>query len=141
MAAREMISVETVVQAVAPGGAAGDATGGAAADAVGGGMIAAASTDLQPPPLLLRQQHRVSEGTTIRGLLGGAAGLSEVLEGIENGRLGLSVYGKRAWLDDILVDGSRIEVVAPIQADAKAARVARAAADRGRRRSRLSSGR
>ena len=137
MAASEMISVETVVQGVAPGGEAGDAPGGAAADAVGG-MIAGASTGPQLPPLLQRQQHRVSEGTTIRGLLS-ATGLGNVLEGIESGRLGLSVYGKRAWLDDILVDGSRIEVVAPIQADAKAARVARAAADRGRRRTRISS--
>ena len=137
MTAHEKISVETVVQRGTPRGGTGDATEGAVANVVGR-VIAGASTDPQPPPLLLRQQHRVSEGTTIRGLLS-VAGLGEVLEGIENGSLGLAVYGKRAWLDDVLVDGNRIEVVAPIQADAKAARVARAAADRGRRRTRLNS--
>ena len=52
---------------------------------------------------------------------------------VEDGRLGLAVHGKRAWLDDILPDGSRVEVLAPIQADAKADRRARVAADRRRR--------
>lgn len=87
---------------------------------------------------LLRQRHRVAAGTTIRQLLH-LAGQQALVERIAGGRLGLAVYGKRAWLDDILLDGSRVEVLAPIDADAKAARVARAAADRNRRRNRISS--
>ena len=87
---------------------------------------------------LLRQQHRVMPGTTIRQLLQ-ATGLQQVAARIDDGKLGLSVYGKRAWLDDVLFDGSRVEVLAPIQADAKTARLARAAADRSRRRGRVNS--
>jgi putative ubiquitin-RnfH superfamily antitoxin RatB of RatAB toxin-antitoxin module len=87
---------------------------------------------------LLQQQHRVPFGTTIRRLLQ-SAGFQDVVDRIDGGKLGLSVYGKRAWLDDVLSDGSRVEVVAPIRVDAKAARVARAAADRSRRRGRVSS--
>jgi putative ubiquitin-RnfH superfamily antitoxin RatB of RatAB toxin-antitoxin module len=81
---------------------------------------------------LLQQQHRIPSGTTIRQLLHQVAAAG-IVDAIESGNLGLAVYGKRAWLDDILVDGWRVEVVAPIEADAKAARVARAAADRSRR--------
>ena len=87
---------------------------------------------------LLRQQHRVVEGTTIRALLRDA-GFDGVVAAIEKGTLGLAVHGKRAWLDDILVDDTRIEVMAPIEADAKAARAARVAADRSRRRGGVSS--
>lgn len=116
MVSTTMIGVETVLQASATGDPAGHG---------------------QP---LLRQRHRVAAGSTIRQLLQ-VAGLQEVAERIDSGRLGLAVYGKRAWLDDVLLDGSRIEVVAPIEADAKAARVARAAADRRRRRGGFSSAR
>ena len=87
---------------------------------------------------LLQQQHRIAPGTTIRQLLHQVAA-GGIVEAIEGGGLGLAIYGKRAWLDDILVDRCRVEVLAPIEADAKAARVARAASDRSRRRTRLSS--
>ncbi len=116
MTAPAMIGVETVLQV--------STTGDPAA----------------PGQSLLRQRHRVTAGTTIRQLLQ-AAGLQGVVERIDSGRLGLSLHGKRAWLDDVLPDGSRVEVLAPIEADAKAARVARAAADRSRRRNRVSSAR
>jgi putative ubiquitin-RnfH superfamily antitoxin RatB of RatAB toxin-antitoxin module len=87
---------------------------------------------------LLRQRHRIAAGTTIRQLLH-MTGQQALVERIAGARSGLAVFGKRAWLDDILLDGSRVEVIAPVEADAKAARVARAAADRNRRRSRISS--
>lgn len=121
MVAGPMISVQTVVQLD------DDATGGVGDRAAPG-----------EPAALLRQQHRVAAGTSIGELLR-LAGLEQVAAAIAAGRLGLAVYGKRAWLDDILADGSRVEVVAPIAADAKAARAARVAADRSRRRSRFGS--
>jgi putative ubiquitin-RnfH superfamily antitoxin RatB of RatAB toxin-antitoxin module len=120
-----MISVQTVVQYPVA-----TADGAAVASHPGGPEQAE----------LLHQQHRVAAGTTIRQLLR-MLGFEQVASAIDAGRLGLAVYGKRAWLDDVLVDGSRVEVTAPIRADAKAARVARAAADRSRRRIRLSSAR
>lgn len=119
-----MISVQTVVQYPA-------VTGDEASVAAGGGPQYAE---------LARQQHRIASGTSVRQLLH-LMGLEQVSVAIEGGRLGLAIYGKRAWLDDILADGDRVEVLAPILADAKAARVARVAADRSRRRDRLSSDR
>jgi putative ubiquitin-RnfH superfamily antitoxin RatB of RatAB toxin-antitoxin module len=104
-----MISVETVLQL--PGDPAGRETA------------------------LDRAQHRLPEGTTIRQLLR-RAGLADAAARIETGVLGLSCHGKRAWLDDVLVDGARVEMVEPIRADAKAARMQRVAADRARRRAR-----
>jgi putative ubiquitin-RnfH superfamily antitoxin RatB of RatAB toxin-antitoxin module len=88
---------------------------------------------------LVRQQHRTPSGTTIRELLQ-RAGLQETIAGIESGMLGLSCHGKRAWLDDRLVDGDRVEMIQPIRADAKAARVQRVATDRARRRARPGAG-
>jgi len=114
MTSPAMIAVETVLQVSLTADAAGLA---------------------QP---LLRQRHRVMAGITIRQLLQ-AIGARELADRIDSGRLGLSVFGKRAWLDDVLLDGSRVEVLAPIEADAKAARVVRAAGDRSRRRGRVSS--
>ena len=91
-------------------------------------------TVLQEGTALYRQQHRVAEGTTIRQLLDGA-GFAGVAERITAGSLGLSCHGRRAWLDDRLVDGTRVEMVLPVRADARAARRQRVAADRaGRRR-------
>lgn len=107
-----MISVETVLQdARAPGAGA-------------------------PWPDLTRQQHRVPAGTTIRELLR-RAGLAGAITRIESGGLGLACHGKRAWLEDVLPDGARVEVVEPIRVDAKAARMQRVAADRARRRARF----
>jgi putative ubiquitin-RnfH superfamily antitoxin RatB of RatAB toxin-antitoxin module len=110
--ARPAISVETVLQA-APAGA-----------------------GAEPGFALVRQQHRIRAGTTIRGLLQ-AAGLDAAIAAVESGALGLSCHGKRAWLDDVPSDGSRVELVAPIRADAKAARAQRVADDRARRRTRF----
>jgi putative ubiquitin-RnfH superfamily antitoxin RatB of RatAB toxin-antitoxin module len=129
MTAAAMIRVETVLQLPRSEGGASVGQARDAADAAAGSG-----------PMLLRQQHRVAAGTTIRQLLLETE-LAEIASRVDDGALGLAVYGKRAWLDDILVDGSRVEVVAPIEADAKAARVARVAADRDRRRSRVSSAR
>ena len=85
------------------------------------------------PPVLVHQHHRVAAGTSIRALLS-RAGMGQVIARIETGAAGLACHGKRAWLDDILEDGGRVEVVEPINADAKAARAERVAADRARRR-------
>jgi putative ubiquitin-RnfH superfamily antitoxin RatB of RatAB toxin-antitoxin module len=83
---------------------------------------------------LVHQQHRVRTGTTIRTLLR-QAGFSETVAAIESGALGLALHGRRAWLDDVLEDGSRVEAVAPIATDAKAARAQKVAAERARRKS------
>lgn len=106
-----MIGVQTVVQSGASPGAGADSA----------------------PGLLLRQEHRVEAGTSIRTLLC-RAGMEQVVARIESGAAGLACHGKRAWLDDILEEGGRVEVVELINADAKAARAERVAADRARRR-------
>ncbi len=89
---------------------------------------------------IVRQQHRVAGGTTIRRLLQ-LAGLEQSLALIESGARGLAVHGQKAWLDDVLRDGSRVEVVARVNADAKAARAERVAADRAGRKSRFGAAR
>jgi putative ubiquitin-RnfH superfamily antitoxin RatB of RatAB toxin-antitoxin module len=145
-----MIGVETVVQtsAVESDGAR-EGTGadagtrarpaGLAGDGTGAGTPPGAAAGAEPAPgsngvpwLLVHQHHRVPAGTSIRALLR-QAGMASVIARIESGDLGLASHGKRAWLDDQLAEGARIEVVAPITTDAKAARVARVAADRRRR--------
>jgi len=88
-----------------------------------------------PPWPLLRQEHRVPDGTSVRELLC-RGGLAQVIARIDSGALGLACHGKRAWLDDILQDGWRVEVMEPINVDAKAQRTQRVAVDRARRRSR-----
>lgn len=121
-----MISVETVLQDRSVAGASGDRqpVGNAAVDSA--------------PCSIIRQQHRVACGTSIRELLR-QAGLTEAIARIESGALGLSCHGKRAWLDDTLADDSRVEMVEPIHADAKAARRQRVAAERARSRARFGS--
>jgi putative ubiquitin-RnfH superfamily antitoxin RatB of RatAB toxin-antitoxin module len=86
------------------------------------------------PSPLVRQQHRIPAGVTIRTLLR-QAGLQEVIGRVEVGTVGLARHGRRAWLDDVLLDGDRVELVEPINADAKAARAERVATDRSRRTS------
>ena len=93
----------------------------------------------EPLPIL-HQQHRVAGGTTIRELLR-QAGLDPTVTLIESGALGLALHGQKAWLDDVLRDGSRVEVLEPVNANAKAARAERVAADRGRRKTRFGAGR
>ena len=89
-------------------------------------------TVLQAGEGLHRQQHRVPDGTTIRQLLE-EAGFDGVAERIAAGSLGLALHGRRAWLDDPLVDGARVEMVLPVRADARSARRERVAAARARR--------
>lgn len=98
-------------------------------------VIQGTSSDLLP---LIRQQHRVASGTSIRSLLL-QAGLESTIAQIEAGELGLACYGRRAWLDDILAEGVRVEIVRAIHADAKASRAERVAEDRRRRRARFGS--
>lgn len=81
---------------------------------------------------LVRTLHRVPPGTTIRQLLQVGQG-ADLIPGIEAKALGLSRFGRRAWLDDPLRPDDRVEVLCPILADAKAARFARVAKSRAER--------
>nr|WP_281770465.1 RnfH family protein [Lautropia mirabilis] len=56
-----------------------------------------------------------------------------LVQSIEAKALGLSRFGRRAWLDDPLRPDDRVEVLCPILADAKAARFARVAKSRAER--------
>ena len=56
-----------------------------------------------------------------------------LVQAIEAKALGLSRFGRRAWLDDPLRPNDRVEVLCPILADAKAARFARVAKSRAER--------
>ena len=56
-----------------------------------------------------------------------------LVQAIEAKALGLSRFGRRAWLDDPLRADDRVEVLCPILADAKAARFARVAKSRAER--------
>ncbi len=89
-------------------------------------------TVVQDAGALARQQHRVPDGTTIRQLLD-RAGFAGAAERIAAGTLGLSCHGRRAWLDDPLVDGARVEMVLPVRADARAARRQRVTVQRAER--------
>ncbi len=81
---------------------------------------------------LVRTLHRVPPGTTIRQLLQVGQG-ADLIPGIEAKALGLSRFGRCAWLDDPLRPDDRVEVLCPILADAKAARFARVAKSRAER--------
>ena len=80
----------------------------------------------------MRTLHRVPLGTTIRQLLQVGQG-ADLIPAIETKALGLSRFGRRAWLDDPLRPDDRVEVLCPILADAKAARFARVAKSRAER--------
>ncbi len=56
-----------------------------------------------------------------------------LVQSIETKALGLSRFGRRAWLDDPLRPDDRVEVLCPILADARAARFARVAKSRAER--------
>lgn len=112
-------------------------------------------TVVQTADGLVRQALRMPAGATLGEALR-RAGHADAVAAIADGRLGLSRFGRRAWLDDPLGDASgdtsnetsgeapgdaggssipvravdwvRIEVLLPIGADAKALRRARAAA-------------
>lgn len=76
-----------------------------------------------------RQIIRVRRGTSIRELLV-RAGHPSTVAAIEAGERGLARHGSRARIDDPLTGDSRIEVMLPITADAKAWRHQRVAARR-----------
>ena len=81
-----------------------------------------------------RQLLRVIAGTPIRDVLA-RAGHADAAVAIAAGRLGLAQFGQRAGLDDPVTGPTRIEVMLPITADAKAWRHQRVAARRARKRS------
>lgn len=59
-----------------------------------------------------------------------------LIAAIEQKRLGLSRYGRRAWLDDPLQPDDRIEILCPVVADVKAARFERVTKARAARNQR-----
>lgn len=98
------------------------------------------ATDLRAYTLL-RSMHRVPVGTTIREFLGAhqheANGPdADLIAAIDEKQLGLSRFGKRAWLDDPILADDRIEIMQPILADAKAARFERVAQSRAKKQGR-----
>ena len=81
------------------------------------------------------QQHptpRVDDASPGAACPGGDEPCS-LVQAIEAKALGLSRFGRRAWLDDPLRPDDRVEVLCPILADAKAARFARVAKSRAER--------
>lgn len=59
-----------------------------------------------------------------------------LIAAIEQKRLGLSRFGRRAWLDDPLHPDDRIEILCPVVADVKAARFERVTKARAARNQR-----
>ena len=93
-----------------------------------------------PRPLQVPETPRVSPHPTPRvddaGPGAACPGGDEpcsLVQAIEAKALGLSRFGRCAWLDDPLRPDDRVEVLCPILADAKAARFARVAKSRAER--------
>ena len=90
---------------------------------------------LQVPEILPVSPHptpRVDDASPGAACPGGDEPYS-LVQAIEAKALGLSRFGRRAWLDDPLRPNDRVEVLCPILADAKAARFARVAKSRAER--------
>lgn len=90
---------------------------------------------LQVPEILPVSPHptpRVDDASPGAACPGGDEPCS-LVQAIEAKALGLSRFGRRAWLDDPLRPDDRVEVLCPILADAKAARFARVAKSRAER--------
>ena len=90
---------------------------------------------LQVPETPVAPQHptpRVDDASPGAACPGGDESCS-LVQAIEAKALGLSRFGRRAWLDDPLRPDDRVEVLCPILADAKAARFARVAKSRAER--------
>lgn len=90
---------------------------------------------LQVPEILPVSPHptpRVDDASLGAACPGGDEPCS-LVQAIEAKALGLSRFGRRAWLDDPLRPDDRVEVLCPILADAKAARFARVAKSRAER--------
>ena len=99
---------------------------------------AAAASNLRVPlvpgtsPAAQHPTPRVDDASLKRTCPGGDE-LCNLVQAIEAKALGLSRFGRRAWLDDPLRPDDRVEVLCPILADAKAARFARVAKSRAER--------
>ena len=99
---------------------------------------AAAASALQTPlvpgtsPAAQHPTPRVDDASLERACPGGDEPCN-LVQAIEAKALGLSRFGRRAWLDDPLRPDDRVEVLCPILADAKAARFARVAKSRAER--------
>lgn len=90
---------------------------------------------LQVPEILPVSPHptpRVDDASPGAACPGGDEPCS-LVQAIEAKALGLSRFGRRAWLDDPLRPDDRVEVLCPILADARAARFARVAKSRAER--------
>lgn len=90
---------------------------------------------LQVPETPVASQHptpQVDDASPGAACPGGDESCN-LVQAIEAKALGLSRFGRRAWLDDPLRPDDRVEVLCPILADAKAARFARVAKSRAER--------
>ena len=100
---------------------------------------AAAASALQTPlvpgtsPAAQHPAPRVDDDASLERACPGGDEPSNLVQAIEAKALGLSRFGRRAWLDDPLRPDDRVEVLCPILADAKAARFARVAKSRAER--------
>ena len=86
----------------------------------------------ETPPVSPHPTPRVDDAGPGAACPGGDEPCS-LVQAIEAKALGLSRFGRRAWLDDPLRPDDRVEVLCPILADAKAARFARVAKSRAER--------
>ncbi|MBF1257323.1 MAG: RnfH family protein [Lautropia mirabilis] len=100
---------------------------------------AAAASALQTPlvpgtsPAAQHSIPRVDDDARLERACPGGDEPCNLVQAIEAKALGLSRFGRRAWLDDPLRPDDRVEVLRPILADAKAARFARVAKSRAER--------
>ena len=100
---------------------------------------AAAASALQTPlvpgtsPAAQHPAPRVDDDASLERACPGGDEPCNLVQAIEAKALGLSRFGRRAWLDDPLRPDDRVEVLCPILADAKAARFARVAKSRAER--------
>ena len=100
---------------------------------------AAVASALQTPlvpgtsPAAQHPTPRVDDDASLERACPGGDEPCNLVQAIEAKALGLSRFGRRAWLDDPLRPDDRVEVLCPILADAKAARFARVAKSRAER--------
>ena len=100
---------------------------------------AAAASNLRAPlvpgtsPAAQHPIPRVDDDARLERACPGGDEPCNLVQAIEARALGLSRFGRRAWLDDPLRPDDRVEVLCPILADAKAARFARVAKSRAER--------
>ena len=100
---------------------------------------AAAASSLRAPlvpgtsPAAQHPIPRVDDDARLERACPGGDEPCNLVQAIEAKALGLSRFGRRAWLDDPLRPDDRVEVLCPILADAKAARFARVAKSRAER--------